>query len=594
MTSSTVSLQAATPQKKRQIDVQAFAIASEITILRSRTWDRLKFEIEYGLQRGTTANTYLLQADKTALLDPPGETFTQIFLDALQKRCDLKQLDYIILGHVNPNRAETLKTLLDLNSDITIVCSNPGAIALRAACPDRDLNLKVVRGDDTLNLGKGHYLQFVPTPTPRWPDGLCTYDQGSQILFTDKFFGAHVCGDQVFDEGWTVYNEDRRYYFDCLMAPHARQVETALSKLADFSPRFYATGHGPLVQYSLPDLTQNYRQWSQQQKSQDISVALLYASAYGNTTTLANAIARGMGKAGVRVDAINCEAADPEEIKTAIEKCAGFAIGSPTLGGHAPTQIQTALGIVLSTAGKGKLAGVFGSFGWSGEAIDLLENKLRDAGFSFGFETMRVKFKPTDTTLQCCEQAGTDFAQALKKAKKSREGGGAYRRKPMETNPTDARVEHAIGRLVGSLSIVTAKQGEVSSAMLASWVSQATFNPPGLTVAVAKDRAVESLLHTDDRFVLNILAEGKHLGLMKHFLKPFKPGEDRFQGVETEISEASGCPILKDALAYLDCQVENRMECGDHWILYAQVQNGQVLQSDGITAVHHRKSGNHY
>lgn len=569
-----------TDQKPR--DVQVLPIGINTTVLRSRSWTRLRFEIEYALARGTTANSYLIRADKIALIDPPGETFTQIYLAALQQRYDLELLDYAILGHVNPNRAATLKALLEVAPQITFVCSNPGAINLRAALPDHDLQIIVMRGEETLDLGKGHHLQFIPTPNPRFPDQLCTYDPQTEILYTDKLFGAHICGDQVFDEGWEIFSEDRRYYYDCLMAPHARQVDTALDKLSQLPVRLYATGHGPLVRYALIELTQAYRTWSQQQTSQDTTVALLYASAYGNTATLAQAIARGITKAGVGVESINCEFAEPEEIRTVVDKSSGFVIGSPTLGGHAPTPIQTALGIVLSTATNNKLAGVFGSYGWSGEAIDLIEGKLKDAGYRFGFETLRVKFKPTDVTLKLCEEAGTDFAQTLKKAKKVKAP-----RQPA-TN-----VEQAVGRIVNSLCIVTAHQGDVASAMLASWVSQATFNPPGLTVAVAKDRAVESLMYPGGQFVLNILAEGKHLGLMKHFLKPFGPAEDRFTGIATEIAD-NGSFVLSDALAYLECSVSNRMECGDHWIVYATIENGKLLQTDAVTAVHHRKSGNHY
>jgi flavorubredoxin/flavin reductase (DIM6/NTAB) family NADH-FMN oxidoreductase RutF len=563
-------------------DVQVVPIGTDTTILRSRSWTRLRFEIEYALAKGTTANSYLIQGDKTALIDPPGETFTEIYLQALQQRFNLKDIDYVILGHINPNRAATLKALLELAPQITFVCSNPGAINLRGALENQDLPILVKRGEETIDLGKGHHLQFIPTPNPRYPDQLCTYDPQTEILYTDKLFGAHICGDQVFDEGWETINEDRRYYFDCLMAPHSRQVETALEKLSDLPVRLYATGHGPLVRYGLIELTHAYRQWSQQQTSADTTVALIYASAYGNTATLAQAIARGITKTGVSVESINCEFADPEEIRTAVEKAAGFIIGSPTLGGHAPTPVQTALGIVLSTATNNKLAGVFGSYGWSGEAVDLIEGKLKDAGYRFGFDTIRVKFKPNDVTLQTCEEAGTDFAQGLKKAKKVRS----------QSIPA-SNVEQAVGRLVGSLCVLTAKQNNVSSAMLASWVSQAGFNPPALTIAVAKDRAVEPLTHSGNKFNLNILQEGNHLGLMKHFLKPFEPGQDRFAGIAGE-EAGNGSPILNDALAYLECSVKNRMEAGDHWLVYATVENGKVLNQDGVTAVHHRKSGSHY
>lgn len=570
-------------------DVQVLPLGLDTLILRSRTWDRLKFEIEYARERGTTANSFLIQGDKIALFDPPGESFTKIFLESLQQRIDLRSIDYLILAHVNPNRAVTIKALLDLAPQVTFVCSNPGAIALRSLLPDKELNILTVRGEETLDLGKGHQLQFLTTPIPRWSDELCTYDPQTEILFTDKLFGAHICSDQVLDEGWTIFSEDRRYYFDSVMAAYARQVEVALEKLTPYlgleSKTIVAPGHGPMVRYGLRELLLDYQQWSQQQRANETTVTMIYASAYGNTAILGQAIARGITKAGVAVETINCEFSQPEEIKAAIAKSAGFAIGSPTLGGHLPTPVQTALGIVLANASKSQLAGVFGSFGWSGEAVDLIEGKLRDAGYTFGFETIRVKFKPTEVHIQLCEEAGIDFAQAIKKSRKLRTP-----RQPVIESQA-ARTEQAVGRIIGSLCVLSAKHGDVATGMLADWVSQATFNPPGITLAVGKERAIESLLYPGSKFVLNILAEGKQL--RKHFMKPFAPGEDRFAEIETAIAQ-NGCPILTGALAYLECEVEQRMEAGDHWIIYATAENGKVLQQQGVTAVHHRKSGSHY
>jgi flavorubredoxin/flavin reductase (DIM6/NTAB) family NADH-FMN oxidoreductase RutF len=564
-------------------DVQIYSIAAGTTVLRCRSWNRLRFEIEYALERGTTANSYLIQGDRTALIDPPGESFQSIFLTALEQHINLYQLNYIVLGHINPNRVETLKVLLKRLPEVTVVCSNPAALALKDLLPDVSPRLRVIRGgDDSLDLGQGHRLQFELIPTPRYPGGMATFDPYARMLYTDKFFGAHRCDDAVFDLSWDDLLEDRRYYFDCLFAVSTRQVLTALGKLESLPFQTIAPGHGPVVRYSPHELFQNYRDWSQAQTAQDLSVALIYASAYGNTATIAQALARGITKSGVAVEAINAEQASPGDIKAAVEASAGFLMGSPTLGGHAPTPMQTALGIVLSTASKAQPAGVFGSFGWSGEAIDLLEGKLKDGGYSLAFEPIRVKFKPTDVTLKYCEEVGTDFAQALKKAKRAKQ----------PRTPASA-VEQAVGRIVGSLCIVTARQGEVSSAMLASWVSQASFAPPGFTVAVAKDRAIESLLYPGNPFVLNILAEGRYIGPMKHFLKPFAPGEDRFADVETSAAE-NGAPILAEAIAYLECNVAQRMECGDHWLVYATVEAGQVLDGNGKTAVHHRKTGTHY
>jgi flavorubredoxin len=162
----------------------------------------------------------------------------------------------------------------------------------------------------------------------------------------------------------------------------------------------------------------DYRDWCAEQHEKTLSVALLYTSAYGNTGLMANAIARGLTQSDIHVDAINCELANPEEITETIVNADGFVIGSPTLGGHAPTQIQTALGLILSTASKTKLAGVFGSYGWSGEAVDLLETKLLNAGYPLGFDTLRCKFKPTEAMLADCETAGTDFAKPVRPNKR--------------------------------------------------------------------------------------------------------------------------------------------------------------------------------
>ncbi|MEM9219196.1 MAG: diflavin flavoprotein [Cyanobacteria bacterium P01_F01_bin.150] len=636
-----------TAQKAR--DTQVTRLATDTTVYRSRSWNRLRFEVEYGREKGTTANAYIIEGDRIAVIDPPGESFCELFLDAVTQRLDVTSIDYVIISHINPNRAATLQKILDIAPQVTIVCSNPGAKNLRLLLPKQPLDIEVMRGvdDEYLDLGKGHRLQFLRASTPRYPEELLTYDPKTRILYSDKFFGAHICGTQVFDEGWEVYQDDRQYYFDCIMAPHARQVTLALEKIEDFarelsakhdepanlshifslssSPHiepspshshsdsahpsakddvtevdtwlstiaFYAPNHGPMVRYGLSELTNLYKQWSLKQQQQELTVAMLYASAYGNTTALAQALARGITKAGVQVESINCESATPDEIKSIVERAAGFVIGSPTLGGHAPTQIQAALGIIISNVSKDRLAGVFGSYGWSGEAIDLLGNKLKDAGYSFGFDPIRVKFKPTEQALKSCEEAGTDFAQALKKTKKRRKPRQISRDSFNNALSTISSTEEAVGRIVGSLAIVTATCKELSSGMLASWIAQATFNPPGFTVAVAKERAVESLMFPGCTFVLNILPENNHRGLMKHFLKPFEPGEDRFKNIDIDTAE-NGSPILKGASAYLECTVDSRMECGDHWVVYATVKQGKVLDASVKTAVHHRKTGSRY
>lgn len=159
-------------------------------------------------------------------------------------------------------------------------------------------------------------------------------------------------------------------------------------------------------------------------------------------------------------------------------------------------------------------------------------------------------------------------------------------------NAMSPDVAKALGRVSGGLYVVTAAQGTAKSAMIASWIAQASFEPLGFTVAIAKDRAIESLMQVGDKFVLNCLPEQGFEPLMKHFLIRFPPGADRFEGVEWAPASC-GAPILKEAAAYMECTVTSRMEAADHWIVYSEVREGKVFK-DEKTATHHRKVASYY
>jgi len=553
-------------------DVQVAEVGANTRILRSRTWDRLKFEAEYARQRGTTSNSYLICADRCLLMDPPGGSFTEIYLQTLGEQIALEQIDYILVSHVNSNRMKTIKELLPRAPQARWLCSKPAAKAIKATFPDWEEKISAVRGEETLDLGQGHHLQFIFVPTPNWPDGICTFDQATRILFTDKFFGAHICEDPLFDENWKHLDLDRRHYFDCLHAPQAKQVEIALEKLLAYNALSYAPAHGSVVRYSLSRLGYDYRQWCREPEQQELKVALLYASAYGNTAVIAQAIAQGLIQSEITVLSIDCERTDSAEITRILEACDGFIIGSPTLGGHAPAQIQTALGLVLSGAKTTKLAGVFGSYGWSGEAIDLIEAKLQDANYRFGFDSIRVRFSPTPEILEQCTASAVEFAQALKKSKKLRTPRQSL------SNAQADRAEQAVGQIIGALCVVTTVRNQAHQAFLTSWVSQASFSPPGLMIAVA-----DGLIEPDECFVLNILKEGRNL--RRHFSA--HGAGDALNQLTTHVAQ-NGCLILDEALSYLECTAKERLDTGDRWLVYATIDQGAVLDDEGVTAMGYR------
>ncbi|SAY38442.1 diflavin flavoprotein [Candidatus Synechococcus spongiarum] len=583
-------------------------VADQLLCLRGLSPERLRFEMEYGLERGTSANSFFIPGPEATLIHPPGESFREPFLEALKQHCPLEHPLAVVVGHVNPNRVGLLRHMGTVYPRLRLLASSAGVKLLQdlwtppqrqvGSAPSADADplpplppLRVIRAEHQMSVGEpdDHWqLRLWPAPTPRWPGGLLAHEDRYGILFSGKFFAAHVCTEDLEESHGVLHEEDRRFYYDCLMAPMAQQVDNVVDRLEEVSIQILAPGHGPMISQSWRSLFNDYRRWGEGQRRSTLSVALLFASAYGNTAALAAALGQGVAKAGVRVQSMNCEFSDADALRQAIHGSQALLIGSPTLGGHVPTPVMAALGTVLAEAERTTPVGVFGSYGWSGEAIDLLETKLRDCGFPFAFPTLRVRFSPDDATLKRCEEIGTDLGQTLQRQQQQRRRvvGGL---KDSSSGPS----LQALGRVLGSLCVLTARHGALSGAMVASWVSQASFTPPGITVAVAKDRAVEQLLHNGNHFALNVLAAGREKGPMKHFLQPFAPGADRFAGLE--ITESPhGQPLLQEALAWLEVQVCQRMECGDHWLIYGHVEHGALLDEKGRTAVHQRRSGTYY
>ncbi|MEH2373474.1 diflavin flavoprotein [Nostoc sp.] len=572
---------ALTEKTEKRLTIQQVEIAQETTAIRSLDWDRDRFDIEFGLQNGTTYNSFLIRGEQTALVDTSHEKFRQLYFDTLTGLIKPTEIDYLIISHTEPDHSGLVKDLLQMAPEITVVGSKV-AIQFLEDFVHQPFKRRIVKNGDRLDLGNGHEFEFVIAPNLHWPDTIFSFDHKTKILYTCDAFGLHYCTDSTFDEDLAAIEEDFHYYYDCLMGPNARSVLSALKRMAELKTiGMIATGHGPLLSHNVEELTGRYRIWSQTQTKVETAVGIFYVSEYGYSDRLAQAIANGIGKTGVAVEIVDLGSeVDLQELRELVSRCAGLVVGLPPASGAA--SIQAALSTVLGSAKEKQAIGVFETGGGDDEPIDPLLSKFRNLGLTTVFPAIRIKQTPTENTYKLCEEAGTDLAQWVTRDRSI---------KAMKSLGAD--LDKALGRLSGGLYIITAKKGDVSSAMLASWVNQASFKPLGFSIAVAKDRAIESLMQVGDRFVLNVLEEGNFQPLMKHFLKRFKPGADRFEGVRTQPAQ-NGAPILNDALAYMECEVVSRMDCGDHWGVYSTVYAGRVSKPDALTAVHHRKVGNHY
>ncbi|BAZ29168.1 flavin reductase domain-containing protein FMN-binding protein [Cylindrospermum sp. NIES-4074] len=572
---------ALTERIEKRLTIETVEVAEDTTAIRSLDWDRDRFDIEFGLQNGTTYNSFLIRGEQTALVDTSHEKFRQLYFDTLTGLINPTEIDYLIISHTEPDHSGLVKDLLQMAPEITVVGSKV-AIQFLEDLVHWPFKRRIVKNGDRLDLGNGHEFEFVIAPNLHWPDTIFSFDHKTKTLFTCDAFGLHYCSHSTFDEDLAAIEADYQYYYDCLMGPNARSVLSALKRMAELKTiKMIATGHGPLLYHNVEELTGRYRTWSQTQTKAETAIGLFYVADYGYSDRLVQAIANGITKTGVAVELVDLKAAvDLQEIRELVGRCAGLVVGMPPAASDATT--QAALSTVLGSAKDKQAIGIFETGGGDDEPTYPLLNKFRALGLHVGFPVIEIREAPTENTYKLCEEAGTDLGQWVTRDRSI---------KAMKSLSAD--LDKALGRISGGLYIITAKKGDVSSAMLASWVCQASFKPLGFSIAVAKDRAIESLMQVGDRFVLNVLEEGNYQKLMKHFLKRFAPGADRFEDVKTQPAQ-NGAPILTEALAYMECEVVSRMDCGDHWTVYSTVYAGRVSNPDGLTAVHHRKVGNHY
>lgn len=565
-----------------RLTIQTLEIAPDTTAFRCLDWDRDRFDIEFALQNGTTYNSFLIRGEQVALVDTSHEKFRELYLDALTGVIDPTQIDYLIISHTEPDHSGLVRDFLELAPNVTVVGAKV-ALQFLDDLVHHPYNRRQVKSGERLDLGNGHELEFVSAPNLHWPDTILTYDHKTQTLFTCDVFGAHFCDDHTYDEDLELLEADFQIYYDCLMGPNARSVLAALKRMGDLPPiSTIATGHGPLLRYHIEELVGRYRDWSQAQAKAETTVALFYMADYGHSDRLAHAIAHGITKTGVAVEMVDLRAVDPTEVRELLGIASGVVLGMPPQTGTFAATTQAAINTILAATNPKQAFGLYESGGGDDESVYPLRNKFREVGLREAFPPILIKETPGEATYQLCDEAGTDLGQWLTRD-----------RAVKQMKSLDNDLDKALGRLSGGLYIITARKGDVGSAMLASWVTQASLKPLGVTIAVAKDRAIESFMHVGDRFVLNVLEEGNYQTLMKHFLKRFPPGADRFADVKT-YPASNGCPILAEALSYLECEVVSRMECSDHWIVYSTVNAGRVSKPDALTAVHHRKVGNHY
>jgi flavorubredoxin len=387
-------------------------LAPDVYWVGAKDPDLAIFDIVIPTEYGTTYNAYLVRGgEKTALIDCVKRPFAGDLFRNISEILPVEKLDYVVINHSEPDHSGALADLLERNPGVTVLLSR-SAKTFVDNLVNAGFRYRIVNDDD-LPLG-GKTLRFINAPFLHWPDTILTYLVEDRILFPCDFLGAHYSSPGFFNDELREPDKARKafeFYYATIMRPYKEHILKACERLKGLPIGMIAPSHGPI----LREDPQRYLAWYEERASvlsrvTEKKVAIVYVSAYGNTAAMAAKVAEGVRAGGVVPVLINAVEVPVDRIIDEFEVAAGFLIGTPTLNANVPHPILHLIANLVFLDMKGKPASVFGSYGWSGEAIKTVQDILASMRLKVAPEPIRVRMAPSEADLAACVEFGRQFA----------------------------------------------------------------------------------------------------------------------------------------------------------------------------------------
>ena len=371
------------------------------------------FDIIMHTEFGTTYNSYILQAgDKKILFETAKAKFYGEYQDALQEQLDCSKIDYIVVDHTEPDHAGSIVHIIEQNPKVKIIATAT-AISFLQHIINKDFYSIAVKNGDELKIGD-KTLRFYLLPNLHWPDTMYTYIVEDKVLMTCDSFGSHYAHDGILRSTVTDYEgylRATKYYFDNILGPFKDPyMKNALEVVKSLEVDMICPGHGPVLDSHIPELLQIYDAWCQIPVNEKPTVVIPYVSAYGYTEQLAGRIAEGIREAGdIEVKCYDMVTADAAEVAAQIGGADGILFGTPTILQEALKPIWDLTTGMYPPIHGGKAASAFGSFGWSGEGVPHIIERLKQVQLRV-MDGFRVRFKPSEKELEDAVAFGYRFA----------------------------------------------------------------------------------------------------------------------------------------------------------------------------------------
>lgn len=384
------------------------------------------FDIIMYTEFGTTYNSYVWKAgDKVVLFETAKEKFFDEYLDKLKEIIDVTKIDYLIVDHTEPDHAGSIGRLLEYSPQMKIVATGC-AIGFLKEIVNHDFTSIAVKDNQTMEIG-GKTLRFLVVPNLHWPDTMYTYIEEEQLLVTCDSFGSHygfhdVLASKVTDQ--EGYMRATKYYFDCIIEPFKPFMLKALDKVRQLDVSMICPGHGPVIDENIDRMYNIYEDWcTVVNPNRKKTVIIPYVSAYGYTKQLAEEISRGIQDSGdIDVRSYDLVEADQDKVLEELGFADGILFGTPTIVGEALKPIWDLTTSMFAGTHGGKLASAFGSYGWSGEGVPHIIERLKQLRMKV-VDGLKIRFKPGENNLLDAYEYGYNFGCILQKKENPKKKG---------------------------------------------------------------------------------------------------------------------------------------------------------------------------
>lgn len=395
----------------------AFKLKDNVTWVGKVDWEIRKFHgEEFSTHHGSTYNSYLVQDEKTVLIDTVWGPFAKEFLDNLAKTIDLHKIDYIVANHAETDHSGALPELLRRIPNTPVYCSHNGVKSLKGHY-HADWNFQVVKTGDKLNIGSKD-LVFVEAPMLHWPDSMFCYLTGDNVLFSNDAFGQHYASELMYNDlvDQAELNEEAMRYYANILTPFSKLVDKKINEVLalNLPVDMICPSHGIIWRQDPTQIVKRYLEWAKDYQENQITI--IYDSMWNGTRRMAEAIAAGikMADPDVAVKLFNSARSDQTLTITEVFKSKAVLVGSPTINRGILTSVAGILNEIKNLGFKNKKGAAFGAYGWSGESVKIIHDQLVSAGFEVTGPGPKELWNPGEQSLENCINFGRSFAEAVK------------------------------------------------------------------------------------------------------------------------------------------------------------------------------------